>query len=339
MSADFWAGYVSGAAGIIIGNPLDLIKVRLQAGTANPSETPSPNPGSALNPPPWSSSTRNQPLLPPSPTNPPRTTARTLLAGLPAPVLTYGALNALLFTTYNRTLALFPSTPSAQPTHSASAYFTAGALAGFATFIISAPTELVKCRAQLAASAAHSPSSWSIAKTTLATHGLRGLYVGGAVTSVRDAVGYGFYFWSYEAASAAWARRFEVAGGDGGGEGAVAAARVLLCGGLAGVVTWASIFPLDVVKTRVQTQALAGPALEEEQALLAERPRGASSPRQYAGAWEVARQAYAAEGAGVFFRGLTVCCVRAFLVNAVQWTVYEWMMKSMVVPSVKVDGI
>lgn len=32
MSANFWAGYVSGAAGILIGNPLDLLKVRLQAG-------------------------------------------------------------------------------------------------------------------------------------------------------------------------------------------------------------------------------------------------------------------------------------------------------------------
>jgi hypothetical protein len=32
MSADFWAGYISGAAGIIIGNPLDLLKTRLQAG-------------------------------------------------------------------------------------------------------------------------------------------------------------------------------------------------------------------------------------------------------------------------------------------------------------------
>jgi len=35
MSADFWAGYVSGAAGIIIGNPLDLIKTRLQAGPSS----------------------------------------------------------------------------------------------------------------------------------------------------------------------------------------------------------------------------------------------------------------------------------------------------------------
>jgi solute carrier family 25 carnitine/acylcarnitine transporter 20/29 len=37
MSADFWAGYVSGAVGIIIGNPLDLVKTRLQAGNPAPS--------------------------------------------------------------------------------------------------------------------------------------------------------------------------------------------------------------------------------------------------------------------------------------------------------------
>jgi solute carrier family 25 carnitine/acylcarnitine transporter 20/29 len=36
MSADFWAGYISGAAGIILGNPLDLVKTRLQAGKIAP---------------------------------------------------------------------------------------------------------------------------------------------------------------------------------------------------------------------------------------------------------------------------------------------------------------
>jgi hypothetical protein len=35
MAADFWAGYLSGAIGIIIGNPLDVIKVRLQAGDSH----------------------------------------------------------------------------------------------------------------------------------------------------------------------------------------------------------------------------------------------------------------------------------------------------------------
>ena len=33
MSADFWAGYISGAIGIVVGNPLDLLKTRLQAGS------------------------------------------------------------------------------------------------------------------------------------------------------------------------------------------------------------------------------------------------------------------------------------------------------------------
>lgn len=31
MSNDFWAGYLSGAIGIVIGNPLEVLKVRLQA--------------------------------------------------------------------------------------------------------------------------------------------------------------------------------------------------------------------------------------------------------------------------------------------------------------------
>jgi solute carrier family 25 carnitine/acylcarnitine transporter 20/29 len=35
MSNDFWAGYLSGAIGIIIGNPLDVLKVRRQASSSN----------------------------------------------------------------------------------------------------------------------------------------------------------------------------------------------------------------------------------------------------------------------------------------------------------------
>lgn len=41
MASDFWAGYISGAIGIIIGNPLDVIKVQLQAGQAPAGEAAS----------------------------------------------------------------------------------------------------------------------------------------------------------------------------------------------------------------------------------------------------------------------------------------------------------
>src|SRR5271170_5188649 len=82
MSADFWAGYISGAAGILIGNPLDLIKVRLQAG---PSATSTSSASS------YASNFSG---------------AGSLIRGETAPILGYGALNALLFVTYNRTSSL-----------------------------------------------------------------------------------------------------------------------------------------------------------------------------------------------------------------------------------------
>ena len=72
---DFMAGYASGITGLIVGNPMDITKVRLQAGVV----------GDAA-----SSETR----------------ARTLFQGTMAPMLTYGALNAILFTAYSASMRI-----------------------------------------------------------------------------------------------------------------------------------------------------------------------------------------------------------------------------------------
>jgi solute carrier family 25 carnitine/acylcarnitine transporter 20/29 len=40
--------------------------------------------------------------------------------------------------------------------------------------------------------------------------------------------------------------------------------------------------------------------------------------------------AYREGGLAIFFRGLGVCSLRAFVVNAVQWAVYEWVMALLV---------
>ncbi|XP_044717591.1 mitochondrial carrier protein [Hirsutella rhossiliensis] len=242
MSAEFWAGYLSGAVGIVIGNPLDMVKVRLQVARAA------------------------------------------------APVLGYGALNGLLFVSYQRTEAALGQA------HGDSLWTTwlAGAVGGLCTWVVSTPTELVKCRAQVSEPVV---SSWTVARHMWRAGGIRALYFGGSVTALRDSVGYGFYFWSYRLANSWWplpsspSLRHK-------------APRILLCGGLAGIVTWASVFPLDVVKSRVQA-----------------RPWQAA--RQCSGALQVAREMFRDEGARAFFRGLTVCSIRAFIVNAVQWAVYE----------------
>ncbi|KAH0410952.1 hypothetical protein KCU90_g19301, partial [Aureobasidium melanogenum] len=106
MSADFWAGYVSGAAGIIIGNPLDIVKVNLQRGDRGPP---------LLAP----TTTPTTPPILPSPSTTPTTSQTTnatknlstLLKGTAAPILGYGALNALMFITYNRCMETLHQDP------------------------------------------------------------------------------------------------------------------------------------------------------------------------------------------------------------------------------------
>jgi len=313
MSADFWAGYIIGAAGILIGNPLDLIKVRLQASQFTPS----------LSTPPSGSTTTTSYTAT-------FTSASSLIRGATAPILGYGALNALLFVTYNRTSSLLNPRNPLGTTAPPPLWTTwiAGAVGGLATWIVSTPTELVKCRAQISTSAA-TASSWGITREILRREGIRGLYFGGVVTALRDSVGYGFYFWSYEITTRMMEKKMRERIPDGKGDGVGEAAKVLLCGGIAGVVTWASIFPLDVIKTRVQTQQYQQAALTtaaEVAPLLATQEQPAS---RKLGAIEIARNAYRTEGAGVFFRGLGVCSLRAFIVNAAQWAVYEWIMKEL----------
>ena len=107
-----------------------------------------------------------------------------------APILGYGALNGLLFVTYNRTLLyLDPAISDVTILSDTSAWkiWLAGATGGLASWSISAPTELIKCRKQLGDPRGifqYSQEAWK--------NGLNQLYRGGAVTSVRDAVGYGF---------------------------------------------------------------------------------------------------------------------------------------------------
>ena len=84
---------------------------------------------------------------------------------------------------------------------------------------------------------------------------------------------------------------------------------------------------LDVVKTRVQTQVVdaLSSTVPEERLLRSDPVRLGIAKRQ--GAFQIARQSYRNEGIAVFFRGLGVCSIRAFVVNAVQWATYEWMMR------------
>lgn len=101
--------------------------------------------------------------------------------------------------------------------------------------------------------------------------------------------------------------------------------KILLCGGIAGCVTWTSIFALDALKTRVQTwdlilrehhSAEARPLLDAQQT--SPSKNGAISRPS---TLQIAKEAYQVDGLRVFFRGIGICNARAFFVNAVQFLV------------------
>lgn len=283
MSADIWASYCSGALGICIGNRLDIIKTELQAGNRIFTSPTVPTHESALH----------------------RFT--NLFRGAAAPILGYGALNSILFMTYNRSLkAMDPSIfdPTKLAGVSLEKIWIAGAVGGLACWVVSAPSELVKCRTQLKVDGL--TSSYATTMNVLKHSGIRGFYLGGTVTSVRDSFGYAWYFWSYELTKRLLLSRQVDPFLD------PSASDVLIAGGIAGVVTWASIFPLDVIKTRLQTQAhMPG----EDAALLRSENQAKFKAKS---SLQIARDIARAEGITGFYRGLGICSLRAFIVNAAQ---------------------
>lgn len=172
----------------------------------------------------------------------------------------------------------------------------AGAVGGLASWIVSAPSELIKCHTQLQPT---TKSSWRTLKHVWGSQGVRGLYLGGNATILRDSVGYSFYFSSYELCKRLFASKHANPASD------ATDLEVLVSGGTAGIITWASIYPLDVIKTRIQAEGLCVARSHQE-----ELGRGKTVA--------MAKSIFIKEGSMAFYRGLIVCSVRAFFVNAVQ---------------------
>ncbi|KAF8978628.1 hypothetical protein BGZ52_005836, partial [Haplosporangium bisporale] len=308
--------YISGVAGLIIGSPLDVLKFR------------------------------------------------SLFKGIASPIVGLAGLNSILFASYSASMRFLetvspPSNPSfyaGEQLQPLSHVFTAGFVAGVACFLVSTPTELVKCRAQVIAARLDPSSSaaaqrailsesgsWQVTKDVVRRFGFNGLYQGGLVTILRDAPGYGVYFLGYEGLK----RFLDVPAGETGG---INTWKLLFAGGVAGTLSWASIYPLDVIKTRLQTQPhlittdprtlptasswipTASTSLlsksHADRGLVHQTTRQGHSlsSTPYKGMVDCAIRSYRSEGMGVFVRGATPALLRAFPVNAVTFFVYELVM-------------
>ncbi|KAJ8901059.1 hypothetical protein NDN08_004920 [Rhodosorus marinus] len=164
----------------------------------------------------------------------------------------------------------------------------AGSIGGFACAFVTGPVELFKVRQQVNEKKI-GLRTVSLVKNMVAVDGFSGLYRGLTATLVRDVPSYGSYFWSYELIRRLYADRFGCSLAE------VPGFVDFLAGGVAGCLSWTIIYPIDVVKSRLQMQ-------------------GEGSVRE--GFFHCAKRIYSTQGWRVFGKGLGLTVARAFPVNA-----------------------
>jgi solute carrier family 25 carnitine/acylcarnitine transporter 20/29 len=310
---DLVAGSIGGAAGCVIGHPIDVVKARMQIMPATPAAALPGASGSAASTP------------PPAPARFPSVhTAAAMLRdegvrsfwrGLQAPLWGVAGYQAVVFSAYNFSLGHLQRLEPFRSSETA-AVLAAGVFAGAASTLVTTPCDLVKIQMQLqteSAAAARYRSSPHCAAEILRAAGPRGLFRGLGITLWRDAPTSALYFLVYEQCKTFFltlqkggARGERQQRQNAPGRADVASpgpgAPELMAGGIAGTVTWALASPVDVIKTNVQAD-----------------PNPSARPRITA----VVRGIVQEHGWAGFKRGLGPITARAFPVNAVTFWSYE----------------
>lgn len=257
----------AGCAGVIVGHPLDTVKVHLQ--TQNVRNPMYKGTFDCL-----------QKLIA-------KEGIRGVYRGMSSPLAGVAAINAIVFGVYGNTQRRL-NDPDALTSH-----FIAGAAAGLFQSFLCSPIELAKTRVQIAGDSA---GPLECIKNVYRMEGFRGVFRGLGITIVREIPAFSSYFITYE-----YLTRNE-------NNAPISTSKMLLGGGLAGVVSWTVTYPIDVLKSRLQVD-------------------GMTNSRNYTNSIDCLKKSVAAEGYGFLFRGLTPTLVRAFPVNAACFTVVTWTMR------------
>lgn len=297
---DLTAGSIGGGVGMIIGHPLDTVKVRMQRTPAAFASTTDC----------FAQTLRNEGVT-------------GLFKGLSPPLVSIAAYQAVCFASFSAALKIVTDEPEDKA--SIKSLFLAGSMSGVATVLVTTPADLIKIRLQLNTAGGGGISDMArCARDIAKEEGARGFYRGIVATSYRDTWSTGLYFIAYHSTKR-WLeglRRHwsEAAGGGGGGgadddesAGAGRAAVELAAGGVAGVASWGSVAPIDAVKTRLQSEA-------------ATAKNATAAERSFVSTFmHIVRT----EGWRSLYSGIVPLLSRAFVVNAVTFYAYEESMRQL----------
>jgi solute carrier family 25 carnitine/acylcarnitine transporter 20/29 len=279
----FISGGVGGACCVLVGHPLDLVKVRMQTGGASASTSVFGMLSKTL---------RNEGV-------------KGIYRGVSAPLTAVSPMFAVSFWSYDigqrmvKSYGQWGMTPDEKAqkyTLSMAEICAAGAISSIPTTGIMAPSERIKCLLQVQANEvekggkARYTGMLDCAKQVLNEGGVQSLYKGTVATLARDIPGTVAYFGMYELAK----RELMKAQGIDPNKGQLSPLAVLTAGGLAGMACWTVGIPADVIKSRYQTA-----------------PEG-----KYDGIVHVYKDLIKEEGYAGLFRGIRPALIRAFPANA-----------------------
>lgn len=227
-----------------------------------------------------------------------------LWRGVGAVALSAGPAHALYFAAYEAALARLEARAErgVSPYLAPFAPAIAGATATVVLDGVMTPWDVVKQRMQLATDMRYT-SVLSCLRSVYATHGLSAFFAGYKATLLMNIPFTAVYFSAYEGAKKALLSRKQSSNSDSKPQ--FSAGAHCLAGGIAGGAAAAATNPLDVVKTRLQTQ-------------------GELGARRYRGLWDALNSIRLEEGAKGLFRGIRPRVVFHVPAAAVCWTTYEF---------------
>ncbi|KAF5373876.1 hypothetical protein D9758_000633 [Tetrapyrgos nigripes] len=199
-----------------------------------------------------------------------------------------------------------------------------GAMSGALISFGSAPFELVKVRRQLEYSIAASkgihlskaPGTFEAVRDIFKNNGIKGLYTGFRLHFTRDTLGTALYFLEYDGMRHLMGRQRSGEQGPTPPWLPIPASLVpFFCGSLSGVTSWALIYPLDVVKTKVQQRALAGDRYRGVLETLTRLIRGT----------DPANPKPLVHGISRIYRGLGVSALRSITTHGLLWTFFDFV--------------
>jgi solute carrier family 25 carnitine/acylcarnitine transporter 20/29 len=305
-STKMLCGGLAGCIGIVAGQPLDMLKIRLQT-----------EPGvhkSAYSC--FTQIIRNEGF-------------KSLYKGMSAPIFTQFFQNGLIFTGESIALSYLDPTVNFDDENMSQRtvlnVFLAGSFGGFLQTFVLVPSDLVKVKMQVDHSSVGKKglysSSFDCLSKTYFREGIKGMYKGFGVTAIREVPAFGTYFFIYRYSLQSLNALFEgsmfsqkstiisnsstnniispppSSGKIKSNPGLL----TLIAGGMAGSSSWIIVYPFDVIKSHIQST----PAINSDGVIV--KPLSGI---------QTAKLLYRKYGYSVFTRGMGITVGRAFPVNA-----------------------